>query len=122
MFEIPIKEPILITANKKIEGNHKKWQKLPSISNIEANFYNKNFQKYIKIYINRKTILSAFQCFLFHKKNYIYFLSYCIISATIYELSEHFQSICASFSPDIQPNIIFFTEIIAIGSDSPKKQ
>ena len=45
----------------------------------------------------------------------MYTLSYCIITATIYELLEHFQSIYASFSPDFQPNITFFTGIIAIG-------
>ena len=38
-----------------------------AISNCELQTANSNL-KYIKIYINRKTILSAFQCFLFHKK------------------------------------------------------
>ena len=42
------------------------------------------------------------------------FLSYCIISDTIYKLLDHFQSIFASFSPDIQANLTIFTEIIAI--------
>ena len=52
--------------------------------------------------------------------NYVYFLSYCIITDTIYDLSEHFWLIFASFGPDIQPNLTFFAEIIAIGYNSLK--
>ena len=101
MFKIPIKELILITADKKIEGNPKKWWwKLPNfqnIWNIKANFYNKNSQKYIKIYINKKTVLSAFHCFLFHKK--IMCTSYVI--ALLLTPHMNYQNIFSQFFPHL---------------------
>ena len=84
---------------RNLNRTSQKWQKypnFPNIWNIKANFWNKNSQKNIKIYINIKTILSAFQCFLFHN-NYIYFLSYCIITGTI--LYMNYQNIFGQFSP-----------------------
>ena len=55
---------------KKFKKTLQKWWKLSNfhnIWNIKA-YFGKTFSlKYIKVYMIRKTILSAFHCFLFHK-------------------------------------------------------
>ena len=55
---------------KEFKKKTPKWWKLPNfgyIWNIKA-YFGKTFSlKYIKVYMIRKTILSAFHCFLFHK-------------------------------------------------------
>ena len=69
-------------------------------------------QKFSKVYKNicqQKDNFIKFPMLFIFLKNYVYFLSYCIIIGNIYELLERFLSIFASFSPDIQPNINFFT-------------
>ena len=55
---------------KKFKKTPQKWWKLPNfhnIWNIKAYFGKTISLKYIKVYMIRKTILSAFHCFLFHK-------------------------------------------------------
>ena len=55
---------------KKLKKIPPKWWKLPNfhnIWNIKAYFWKTFSLKYIKVYMIRKTILSAFHCFLFHK-------------------------------------------------------
>ena len=62
MFEILIKKPILITTDKKYMKETPKNNENYQISRIFriSRQISISFQKYIKIYINRKTILSAF--------------------------------------------------------------
>ena len=59
---------------KKNPKNNKNYQ-ISKLFRISKQISKKKISpKYIKIYISRKKILSALQCFLFHKKNYVYIL------------------------------------------------
>ena len=78
--EVYISVLILWKTRKRVHSNHirqknfkktpPKWRKLPNfrnIRNIKAYFGETFSVKYIKVYMIRKIILSAFHCFLFHK-------------------------------------------------------
>ena len=108
---------------KKLKKTSLKWRTLPNfrnVWNIKA-YFRKTFSlKSIKVYIIKKTILLGFHCFFLSWEYIIYFWSSCIISDRIYHWSANFWSFFASFSPDIQPNITFSTEIIATHSNSLK--
>ena len=77
----------------------KKLQNFRNIWNIKA-YFGKTFSlKYIKVYIIRKTILSAFHCFLFHENilftsEVIAFLvtAYSIVRLIFGHFLPHFQS------------------------------
>ena len=56
--------------------------------------------------MNRKTILSAFHCFLFHKNIPITFEVIALL-LKINIIFGNFLVIFAPFSPDIQPNVTF---------------
>ena len=130
-IEVYILVLILWKTYKRVHSNHirqkqlkktsLKWRKLPSFYNtwnIKV-YFGKTFSlKYIKVSIIKKSILSAFHCFLISWEYTVYFWSYCIISDSISHWSAKFRSFFVSFSPDIQPNTPFLTEIITTHSNS----
>ena len=67
----------------------------------------------------KKKKKSAFHYLLFHdeNKNILYISERATYN---YNSLGNFQSFFASFSPDIQPNITFFTEVTATRSNSVK--
>ena len=95
---------------KKFKKTLQKWWKLSNfhnIWNIKA-YFGKTFSlKYIKVYMIRKTILSAFHCFLFHKNIPITFDVIALL-LKINIIFGNYLVIFAPFSPDIQPNVTFF--------------
>ena len=73
-----------------------------------------------KVYIIRKTILSAFHYFLFHKNIPNTFEVIALLLKTNIIFGNFLVNFCL-ICPDIQPNVTFLTEITATGFNSLKK-
>ena len=105
---------------KKTPKKWPKWPNFKDIWSIKAKFWEKNYVKYIKVYISWKTILSAFHCFLFHKNIPNTFEVIALLLKT-----NNFWQFFGQFLPHLVQIFnqiwLFLTEITAIGFNSLKK-